>query len=160
MSPSLRRRLVAIAVGSLTITGGSLVLGACGGGTAAGPVVTANTTAAPGGGAGPSGGTGPGGRRGGFDPAQLAQVRMCLSAAGITLPTPRPFPSGSARPSRGARPSGGFGRGGGFGGVLQSPEAQAALKACGIALPTRRAGRSGAPGGAAPSASTASTAAS
>lgn len=158
MSPSLRRRLVAIAVGSLTVTGGSLVLGACGGGTAAGPVVTAATTAAaPGGGAGPSGGTGPGGRRGGFDPAQLAQARACLSAAGITLPTPRPFPSRSARPSRGARPSGGLGRGGGLGGVLQSPEAQAALKACGIALPMRRAGRSGAPGGAAPSASTAAS---
>jgi hypothetical protein len=73
-------------------------------------------------------------------------MQACLTAAGIAVPTP----NGSARPSGGPRPSGTFngtpptdgtrpsgaaGRGG-LGGLFQSAEAQAALKACGITIPT------------------------
>jgi hypothetical protein len=94
-----------------------------------------------------------------------AKVQTCLKAAGITVPTGRAggFPSGSrSRPSgsfpsrsfpSGSRPSG---AGGGFGGnSAQSQKIQAALKACGITLPTggNRARVSGATPSATPSAS-------
>jgi hypothetical protein len=67
---------------------------------------------------------------------QLAKIRECLTAAGITVDIPSGLPSrptGTARPS-GAPPSGA--PGGGLGGVFSDPDAQAALKACGITLPT------------------------
>ena len=126
-------------------------LAGCGGSpTSAG--TTTSTTAAPTG--APTGAAGrvPGGA-GDFDPAELQQMQACLKAAGVTLPTGRPsglpsgdftpgagrpsgFPSdftpGAGRPSGG---SGGLGVGGGVGGLFNNPEAQAALKACGISLP-------------------------
>lgn len=91
----------------------------------------------------------PGGR--GFDPAQFQKIRECLSAAGISLPTPSgrfrsPDPSG--RPTgtwtRTARPSGapsdrhfpGPGRR-----LFADPKVRAALEACGIAMPTGRPDR-------------------
>jgi hypothetical protein len=77
---------------------------------------------------------------------QIAQIQACFKAAGIPFPTGRPSRPPGATP--GARPpgatpgatppagrGGGFG-GGGLGGAFNSPEAQAALKACGITLPT------------------------
>jgi hypothetical protein len=95
-------------------------------------------------------------------------VAACLKAAGITVPT-FAAPTGSftrgtgARPSgsftrpTGARPSGSFtrpsGADGGFGGGAfgtDSTEIQAALKACGITLPTGGAGFGGRGGSGAP----------
>jgi len=74
--------------------------------------------------------------------ADFAKIQACLSAAGISMPTgsggARPSgpmgtpPSGSARPS-GGRPPGGMG---GNDSLFSSPEAKAALKACGITMPT------------------------
>jgi hypothetical protein len=69
---------------------------------------------------------------------QLAKIQECLTAAGITVDIPSGLPSrptGTARPS-GAPPSGA--PGGGLGGAFSDPDAQAALKACGITLPTGR----------------------
>ncbi len=70
--------------------------------------------------------------------AQFAKIQECLTAAGITVDIPSGAPSrptGTARPS-GAPPSGA--PGGGLGGAFSGPDAQAALKACGITLPTGR----------------------
>ncbi|MDQ1705638.1 MAG: hypothetical protein QOF18_2004 [Frankiaceae bacterium] len=76
--------------------------------------------------------------------ADRAKIQQCLTAAGISVPQP---PGGGTRPS-GARPSGaprpGFtpganGGGGGGAGLFQNPQAQQALKACGITLPQRPA---------------------
>ena len=117
-------------------------LAACGGsssttGAAAGATPNASATGAPGGG------------RGGMGGADFAKIQACLKAAGIAVPTATgsraPRPSGSftpngTPPSNGVRPSGGAGQGGGRGGfgggMFNSPEAQAALKACGITVPT------------------------
>ena len=83
------------------------------------------------------------------------QVQACLKAAGIPVPTggrTRPsgsgFPSG-ARPSgfpSGERPSGAGGTGGAFGGQNSArfQQIEAALKACGIAVPTFSRGAAGA----------------
>ncbi|HRI96264.1 MAG TPA: hypothetical protein PLZ93_11655, partial [Nocardioides sp.] len=89
---------------------------------------------------------GPGG-----DPSQFAAIQQCLEAAGLgdefptDMPTDRPsdFPTDGTPPS--GFPSDGPGGGGpgGAGGLLQDPDVQAALKACGIEVPTGRP--SGAP---------------
>ena len=128
------------------LAAGVFGIAACGGGAAAS---TAAAAASPTAGA-PSGRAG-----GGFDPAELTKIRECLAAAGITLPTPSAFPGGTrspgTRPTFSPRPSGGFpsggfpsggpgGRAGGIFSVLRSPEAIAALKACGLSLPTRPTG--------------------
>jgi hypothetical protein len=116
---------------------------ACGGGssgsTASAATPKTSATGAPG-----------GGGRGGFGGADFTKIQACLKAAGITLPTRSGFPrpSGSfsprARPSgvrpSGVRPSGGNFRGG-AGGQFASPQVQAALKACGITIPTGGARR-------------------
>lgn len=85
-------------------------------------------------------------RGGRFDQAEMQKIRDCLSAAGISMPTPsgglRTFnpsdrPSDlSARPRPSGSPSGGF-RGEGRG-LFSDPEVRAALEACGITLPTGR----------------------
>ena len=90
----------------------------------------------------------------------MQQIQACLKAAGIEVPTPSGAPSGmpsdgagggpgggtppSGMPS-GAAPSGapsggpGGGPGGRRGGVdLSDKKVQAALKACGITVPTAR----------------------
>lgn len=109
---------------------------ACGGGSSGSATPSA---AAP----NPSASGAPGGGRG-FNGADFTKIQACLKAAGIAVPTrsnfprpsgsfsPRPRPSG-VRPS-GVRPSGG----GNFrgGGEFASPQVQAALKACGITVPT------------------------
>jgi hypothetical protein len=135
----LRVRAVGIAVAIGTAT----VLAGCGGGSSATPATSG--AAATGQASGSPSRTG-----GRFDAAEQAKIRQCLEAAGISVPTftrpsnlpsgQRPtFPSGSARPS------------GGFGGEFADPKVQAALKACGITLPTRRP--SGSPGAGAPTGS-------
>jgi hypothetical protein len=115
---------------------GALLLSACGGGGGG------TTTAAP-----TSAGSAAGGAGGGpgFGGADFQKIQECLTAAGITLPTP----SGTFRPPTGTPPSGGpdgtppsgaprdGGRGFG-GGRFADPEVQAALKACGITVPTGR----------------------
>ena len=129
-----------------TVLAGALVgcgsaSSATGSGTAA-PTAAAPTAAATPG-AAPSGAPGPGGLAG----IDFSKVQACLKAAGITVPTgvPSGLPSNlpSGVPSN--LPSGGFngtpppgftpGQGGGPG-FLTDPKAQAALKACGITLPT------------------------
>ncbi len=73
----------------------------------------------------------------------LSAVQECLKAAGITLPSAPAggsFPAGGSPPPAGARPTGGFPSGaipsGGPGGAFNNPQAQEALKACGITVPS------------------------
>ena len=138
-------RAGAAAAVAVVLAGG---LAGCGGGSSAGT----GTEAA----GGPAAAGAPsGGRGGGFrmDPAQQQKIQDCLKAAGIAVPSFSGRPSGSfsprpsgSRPS-GSRPSGSFtGRpGGGFGGRFADPKTQAALKACGITLPSRGPGQAGQP---------------
>jgi hypothetical protein len=109
---------------------------ACGGGS------SGSGSAAPADAPNPSASGAPGGGRG-FNGAEFTKIQACLKAAGIAVPTRSNFPrpSGSfsprARPSgvrpSGVRPSGGNFRGGG---EFASPQVQAALKACGITIPS------------------------
>jgi hypothetical protein len=111
---------------------------------------TSNASGTPSAGAG--GGTsgevrGVAGRDGrGLDPAQLQRIRECLSAAGLSMPTPsggfRTFnptdrPTDSPTDSPTDRPTDGRFRGPG-GGQFADPRVRAALEACGIAVPTGR----------------------
>ena len=121
-----------------------LAVAACGGGTdnSASP---SDPTSAP---AATASGQPGGGFRGGQN---FQQIQQCLSAAGIAIPTPSGgFPTGrpsyrgtppsagpNGTPPSGARNGRGAGAGRGFRQIL-SPQAQAALKACGIAIPTGR----------------------
>ena len=94
---------------------------------------------------------------GGFDQDQLDAIQKCLEAAGLgdAFPTDVPTDRPSGFPSDGATgepptdfpsdlpsdlPSGGPGQGGPGGGfeTFNDPAVQAALKACGIELPTGR----------------------
>ena len=146
-----RRTRLVLSAASVLIAGLSLT--ACGGGTKAASSTTSPSRSS-------SASSTATGRRGGAGLFASAQVQQCLKAAGITIPTPtgtRPNrPSGSFTP--GTRPTGSFTRGaGGFGGGFfgtdpaQAQAIQAALKACGITLPTgRRPGSSSS--GAAPTA--------
>jgi hypothetical protein len=94
-----------------------------------------------------------GGRGARANPFADASVQACLKAAGIAVPTFAGRPSGSFTRPRGSftrpsgsftRPSGSFtrpsgvGGGGGFFGTdsAEGAQIQAALKACGITLPT------------------------
>jgi len=96
---------------------------------------------------------GAGGNLPGGDPTQLAAIQQCLDAAGLSgaIPSGRPsdagtppsgmptdMPSGMPTDMPTGMPSGGPGGPGGDGpgGVVQDPEVQAALQACGITLPT------------------------
>jgi len=121
-------------VRSLTVPlalSGALLLSACGGGDG-------TTTAAPTSAAGNTEGSD---RQGGpgFGGQDFQRIQECLSAAGISLPTP----SGSFRPPTGTPPSGAPRDGGGLGGQFDDPQVQAALKACGITPPTGRPRPSG-----------------
>ncbi len=135
---SRRKTVTVVALGPVL----ALSLVACGGGssgtTSAAATPSGNATGAPGGGQ----------RGGGFGGADFTKIQACLKAAGIALPTrsafPRPSgsftrPSGTAfpRPS-GSAGAGGFGGGRGGGGMFTDPQVQAALKACGITVPTGR----------------------
>ena len=165
LSPARRRTGRAFAATSVAAVA-ALSLVACssgGSGATAASAPSGSVSTASGTGPGTSANTGQGGGFGGGNAAQFAQIQTCLKAAGISLPTfsgrpsgtrpsgaPSNFPSGvrpSGMPSgipSGARPGGG----GAFSQILSSDAAKAALKACGITLP------SGAPSGtASPSAS-------
>jgi hypothetical protein len=140
-SGSSRARTLAVAALGPAL---ALSLVACGGGSSSGstsaaaaPTVTA--TGAP--------GTNDG-ARGGANGAEFQKIQACLKAAGIAVPTrsPGPRPTGSTGyrqngtpngtpPSGGVRPSGG-GFGGNGGGMFTSAAAQAAIKACGLTVPT------------------------
>ena len=68
-------------------------------------------------------------------------MQSCLKAAGISLPTPsgapRTPPSGAPRtPPSGAPRTPPSGAAGGPGGLFSDPTVQAALKACGLTVPT------------------------
>jgi len=123
MSPTRR----AAALGGGALLAASLVAG-CGGSPANAGTPSTGATSVPTASGGT--GTGPGG-------AQFAAIRSCLQAAGIPLPTPSgPRPSFTRTPGQ-PRPSGSAGRFRGQGGrFLSDPKVQAALKACGIALPS------------------------
>ena len=108
----------------------AIAAAACGsGGTTAAPAASAPAASAP-----------AGAPDGSFD---FAKIQQCLTAAGIALPSGGSFalpsggipprPSGSFAPPSGsfAPPSGGF-----PGGGLNNAATLAALKACGIALPS------------------------
>jgi hypothetical protein len=108
-------------------------LAACGSGSSGSPA-SASTPSA-------TGAPGPGGARGGFGGVDFTKIQACLKAAGISLPTRTDFPrpSGSFSPGprpSGVRPSGGNFRGGADRGLFASAQVQAALKACGITVPT------------------------
>jgi hypothetical protein len=152
---SMNRISHAVFVGSAVALSG-LALVACGGSSGAAKS-TGSASAAPSAASSASGGA----RGAGGDLRTLyndPQVQACLKAAGITVPTFSARPSG-ARPSgaptgerptnfpSGARPSGSGFAGGQANG--QFAKIEAALKACGIAVPTFTP-RSG---GAAPTAS-------
>jgi hypothetical protein len=131
---SRKKTITVVALGPVL----AFSLVACGGSSSTGSAATpsGNATGAPAGGGGGGGG--------GFGGADFAKIQSCLTAAGIAVPTGTAFPRPSGtgpRPSfSGPRPtgSGGGGRGGagGFGATLNNPAAQAALKACGITIPT------------------------
>ena len=130
-------------------------LSACGGG---GTTTTAAATSTP-------TGTRSGGR---FDAAQFQRIQQCLTAAGISIPTPsggfrtdrpngtftgRPNASGTftRRPNASGtftrRPGATGGPGGAFRGMFNDPKVRAALQACGITLPTRPPGGGNGNGG-------------
>lgn len=125
------RRAGAVIVAAVAVTCG---LTGCGGST---PTAAASTAA-------PQAGQGGAAR---IDPALRQKITSCLQAAGIAVPTFAPRPSGEPRPTGRPRPTGapgGGGPGGGFGAAFSSPEAKAALQACGITVPTRSPRPSGA----------------
>jgi hypothetical protein len=157
-------------MGAAGIAGGLAILAACGGGSSSGSTSSSSSTVPS------SNASGSNRAGGGFGEMstffQQANVKACLSAAGLTVPTftrpsgapsggfpsgqrPSGYPSGgfgSGRPSgypsggfpSGARPSGarGFGRQN----SADFQKIQQALTACGLTLPTfGRNGQSAAP---------------
>ncbi|MFI7585692.1 hypothetical protein ACIB24_01290 [Spongisporangium articulatum] len=146
MNQTLTRSKARLSLGVAAPVVLMLSLAACGGGSSGGAstaVPSASATGAPGAG-------------GGFGGQDFQKIQACLSAAGITLPTQSGMPSfsGGTRPSGmpsfspGGTPPSGAPNGGGRGNsefqkILSSDAAQAALKACGITMPTGRP--SGAP---------------
>ena len=140
---------------AVSVTLLALTLGLTGCGSSGGTSAAAASAAAS-----PAPSTRPSGVRGGFDATQLKAITACLPAAGIAVPTfsagARPsgapsggIPSGAPTGIPSGGPGGGAGGqggpGGAAGGIFGSSAAQAALKACGITLPTGRPGASAAP---------------
>jgi hypothetical protein len=143
----IRSRRIHPAATALLIT--SVLLAGCGGGSGSASGAATSTAASTASSGRPSGGAGGAfGGPGGFDAATLQKITACLSAAGISVPSfsARPIPTGTAGGARptglpsGGPPSGAptGGQGGGPGGLFGSAAAQAALKACGITVPTGR----------------------
>lgn len=104
----------------------SVGLAGCGAGSSTSGGAAVTDTATP-----PAGG----GR--GLDPALRQKIVACLQAAGLPVPSARPRPTGTPD-GQGAPPTREAGQGRGFGGDVTTPQARAALQACGITLPTRR----------------------
>ena len=137
---SAPRRRAHVAAGSVVLLGLTLGLSACGGSGSTAPASSPSASATAGGALGGQGAQGG---------QQMQQIQACLKAAGITVTRPSGPPDGGAgggtppsgRPSRGAAPSGApsGGPGGGRGGInFDDAKVQAALKACGITVPTAR----------------------
>lgn len=133
MTATRRRAPIRLAALGFTVVA-ALGLTACGSSSSAEPAATESAA--------------PGGPGGGFGGADFQKITACLKAAGIDVPDlpsgmpsnrPSGMPSGmpSDRPS--GRPSGapsGF-PGGGRGGIdFSDAKVNAALKACGITVPT------------------------
>jgi len=85
----------------------------------------------------------------GVDPAQMKAIRQCLKAAGLNQAIPKGAPSGMptdlpsdlpSNPPSGVPTDIPSNFSGGPGGQLNNPKIQAALKACGIQLPTPQGG--------------------
>lgn len=127
MTTTTRRPTIRLLALGLTVAG-ALSLAACGSSSSAEPAQT--ESAAPGG-------------PGGFGGADMQKIFACLKAAGIDVPDlPSGMPSGrssgmpSDRPS-GARPSGAPSDFRGRGGIdFSDAKVAAALKACGITVPS------------------------
>jgi hypothetical protein len=126
-------RRVSTVGGAALLTAG-LVAG-CSAGSSPGSSPSGTTGAAP----APTGEAAPSGGPGSAQAQQrFAEIRSCLQAAGIAVPTP----SGSRRSftrTPGVTPSprpSGSGLRGGFGRMFNDPKVRAALQACGITLPT------------------------
>ncbi len=124
--PAVSLAAVALATVSLAACGSS----SSGSSTSASSSSTPTATGRPGG-----AGRGPGG-------IDIAAIQKCLKAAGISIPTGLPGgasgrPSGAPSGIPSGAPSGiPSGAPGGRGGLLNDPKVQAALKACGISMPT------------------------
>ncbi|MGV8966281.1 MAG: hypothetical protein ACOH2F_08375 [Cellulomonas sp.] len=133
MSITMRRSTAVTRIAVVVVAVAGLLAG-CSGSTAASAPPSAPSSA-------PT--DGPRGGFAGGDPALLQQIQDCLTAAGIATPTGRPSGATTGRPSGAptGRPTGrpsGSPPGGGRG-AFADPKTQAALKACGITLPTRPA---------------------
>lgn len=134
-------------VAALALLAGGTVT-ACGSGSSSVSTPTTPATMA-------SGQAGAPGGPGGMDSTQLAAIQKCLTAAGISLPTPpggqgggtppSGAPSGAPTGSAGSPPAGSAGDppsggqggpGGAGGGMFSDAKVVAALKACGITIPT------------------------
>lgn len=145
--------------GAVALTG--LLLAGCGGssssvssqaGAGSTQPTTTPSTARSGDGQGQPGRTAQPGQGGppGFGGVDFQKIQDCLTAAGISLPTPSGqssglpsgpppsgFPSGTPTgPPPSGFPSGAPGGGPGGGRLLADPKVRAALQACGIDLPT------------------------
>lgn len=133
-------RARAVRIGAACLVAAT-ALTACGGGPGSATTTAAATTSAA---------ASIGRAQGRFNSAELQKIRDCLSAAGISMPTPtggfrtrNPTDRPTARPSN--RPSGAPTGGARFR-AFADPKVRAALEACGITLPTGRP----TPGGANP----------
>ncbi|MFN8189443.1 MAG: hypothetical protein U0R78_03215 [Nocardioidaceae bacterium] len=134
--PTAARTRLGVGAAALVATAGLLT--SCGSSDAT-AAASDTTTSGGASAAQPSGAPGDGGA-GGMDEAQLTKIRACLKAAGLedelpsAMPSDRPSDMPTDMPSDMA--------GGGPGGFL-SEEAQAALAACGIELPSPPSGSAG-----------------
>lgn len=126
MTTTTRRPTIRLLALGLTVAG-ALSLAACGSSSSAEPAQTESAAPGP----------------GGFGGADMQKIFACLKAAGIDVPDlPSGMPSGrssgmpSDRPS-GARPSGAPSDFRGRGGIdFSDAKVAAALKACGITVPS------------------------
>jgi hypothetical protein len=124
------------AVGAATTLVAALALAGCGSSSTTTPS-SSPASASPGASSNGSQGRG---QAGGQNGAALAKIQACLTAAGIAVPSrPSGAPNAGTRPSGApsTRPSGAAGgRPGGIGSVLNTAAAKAALKACGLSVPS------------------------
>jgi hypothetical protein len=133
---NIRRHRIRLQAGGTSVALAVLLV-ACGSSNSAsttpGQDGASSPVSAPAGSAAPPG---PGGN--GVD---LSKMQSCLKAAGISLPTPTGAPGTPPGGTPGTRPSGAprtppGGGAGGPGGLFSDPKVQAALKACGLNVPT------------------------
>jgi hypothetical protein len=128
----MKTRRSTVAIASLLTTVALSITG-CGGGSSSNATSTRTPPAAP----------------SGVDPSQIKAIRQCLKAAGLNQTIPQGGPSGMptdlpsdlpSNPPSGVPTDIPSNFSGGPGGQFNDPKIQAALKACGIQLPTPRGG--------------------